>query len=148
MRLTSTSFPDGGVIAARYGKRAENVSPQLSWEDVPDGTVSLLLTVTDLHPVARGYVHWVVADIDPSVGGFDEGAAGALPSGRETTPYAGPFPPSGTHEYEFTLLALSGGAPRFDALPWGGDEESTDSIDDHILATARYSGHFTVAPLG
>jgi phosphatidylethanolamine-binding protein (PEBP) family uncharacterized protein len=31
----------------------------------------------------------------------------AMPAGsREVKPYLGPFPPSGMHEYEFTLYAL------------------------------------------
>jgi phosphatidylethanolamine-binding protein (PEBP) family uncharacterized protein len=53
-----------------------------------------------------GQRHFVALALE--VGTREEGAPGtAMPAGsREVKPYAGPFPPSGTHEYEFTLYGL------------------------------------------
>ena len=68
--------------------------------------IPLRLHVVDIHPVARGYVHWLIADIQSAQlapGGQPARAIRASPRAR---PYAGPFPPSGTHDYEFTLYAL------------------------------------------
>jgi hypothetical protein len=49
----------------------------------------------------------LVADISSQLSSLTEGAAGGTDPGfTEIKPYAGPFPPSGTHEYEFTLYAL------------------------------------------
>lgn len=142
MELHSSSFGDGGTISAKYGKRSENVSPQLSWSDVPSSTRSLALAMVDLHPIARGYVHWVVTGLAPNASSLAEGAAATgMPAGsRELVPYAGPFPPSGTHEYEFTLYALGGEAE----VPAGATlAQFLEAAEGSILATARLSGNFT-----
>jgi phosphatidylethanolamine-binding protein (PEBP) family uncharacterized protein len=65
-----------------------------------------------------------------------------MPDGsREVKPYAGPFPPSGTHDYEFTLYALN--TDRID-LP---EKVSLDAfmsvLEPNLLATATLVGKFT-----
>ncbi len=142
MELHSSSFKDGGEIAEKHGKKFENVSPQLSWSDLPSGTQSLAIAMIDLHPIARGYVHWVVTGIEADVTSLDEGAAATgMPAGsRELEPYAGPFPPSGTHEYEFTLYALDAEPP----LAAGATlRQFLEAVEGSILATARLTGTFT-----
>jgi Raf kinase inhibitor-like YbhB/YbcL family protein len=142
MELHSASFDNGGKIAGKYGKKSENISPQLSWSDLPSGTRSLAIAMVDLNPVARGYVHWVVAGVAPSVTSLDEGAAvTGMPAGsRELEPYAGPFPPSGTHEYEFTLYALD----TEPSLPAKATlAQFLEAAESNILATARLTGTFT-----
>jgi Raf kinase inhibitor-like YbhB/YbcL family protein len=143
MSLASSSFRDGGDIAQQHGKKIANVSPQLSWTGAPRGTGSFALAIVDTHPVARGYVHWLVVDIDAATTFLPESAAdSAMPTGsRELTPYAGPFPPSGTHEYEFTLYALDA-----ETLPLPTNvtlERFKASVKDRTLATARIVGSFT-----
>ncbi len=142
MELTSTSFDPRGELAQRYGKRAENISPQLAWHDLPDGTRSFALSFVDLHPVARGYVHWLVVDLDPITRELPEGAAGGgLPRpARELVPYAGPFPPSGTHDYVFTLYALSDDrAPVRGAM---GADDFRRTLAPLTLASASLSCSF------
>ena len=60
----------------------ENVSPELHWSNVPDGTKSLVLLMFD--PEGRapsGVSHWVAYGIDPSkVTGFAEGETSKLPT--------------------------------------------------------------------
>jgi Raf kinase inhibitor-like YbhB/YbcL family protein len=119
----------------------ENVSPPLRWSQVPPATASLALTMIDTHPVARGYLHWFVVDIDPATAYFPEGAASdGLPSGREAKPYVGPFPPSGTHDYEFSLYALDGTAPLPTELSVG---EFLRQVQGHVLEATRLTGTFT-----
>jgi len=139
MRLTSSDFDDQGVIAARHGKKFDNLKPQLSCSDVPPDAGSLALSMVDTHPIARGYVHWLVDGIPPVDGAFVSG--GGLPTGRELKPYAGPFPPSGTHRYEFTLYALDRFAPTAPlntSLP-----DFLQMMNSHVLATATLTGSFT-----
>jgi Raf kinase inhibitor-like YbhB/YbcL family protein len=102
MILRSSDFKDQQEIPQRHGKKIENVSPQLSWEDAPTETRSFALSVVDRHPVAGNYVHWLVVGIDADLRSLKTDAArAAMPDGsREVKPYAGPFPPSGTHDYE------------------------------------------------
>jgi Raf kinase inhibitor-like YbhB/YbcL family protein len=140
-RLQSPAFNDSQEMAQKYGKKAENVSPPLDWEGAPEGTGSLALSFVDIHPVARDYVHWLVADISPQLSSLPEGAA-SKPSGwTEIKPYVGPFPPSGTHDYEFTLYAL-----RTDALglqPGATLEAFRRAAEQNSLATATLIGKFT-----
>jgi Raf kinase inhibitor-like YbhB/YbcL family protein len=142
LRLTSPAFEDGREIAQKFGKRAQNVSPPLQWDGVPDRTRSFALTVVDLHPVARGYVHWLVADLSPQLTSLPEGAAAERnPGVTEIKPYAGPFPPSGTHDYEFTLYALR--TDRLGVRPGATLEEFRQAAEQNSLATATLIGKFT-----
>jgi Raf kinase inhibitor-like YbhB/YbcL family protein len=140
-RLQSSAFDDGEEMAQKYGKKAENVSPPLDWEGAPEGTRSLALSFVDIHPVARDYVHWLIADISPQHSSLPEGAA-SRPSGwTEIKPYVGPFPPSGTHDYEFTLYAI-----RTDVLglrPGATLEAFRRAAEQNSIATATLIGRFT-----
>jgi len=141
MKLSSMNFDDGGRIDTRHGKKFDNVSPHLAWSDLPSGTESLALTMIDIHPVARGYVHWFVDGIPPVDGEFGTGVGGQVPVGRELTPYAGPFPPSGTHEYVITLYALDSSAPSVSARTSATDFPRL--VRGHVLDTATLTGSFT-----
>jgi len=143
LTLHSSSFSDGQEIPQRHGKRAANVSPELSWDEAPPGTESFALAMVDTDPVARGYVHWLVADIEPGVNELPEGAAGgAMPRGAsEVSPYAGPFPPSGTHDYELTLYALD--TRRLDLPRDASAEEFATAVTPHTIETASLVGSFT-----
>jgi Raf kinase inhibitor-like YbhB/YbcL family protein len=120
--LHSASIPAGGAIPRRFTCDGEDVSPDLEWDGVPEGTAALVLVVDD--PDARGFVHWLVVDAQGS-------PSGALPLGISTSPdaprqgtndfgrvgWGGPCPPSGEHRYVFTLYALAAqlglpGTPR------------------------------------
>ncbi|MEV6926533.1 YbhB/YbcL family Raf kinase inhibitor-like protein [Dactylosporangium sp. NPDC051485] len=108
MKLTSPAFEDQETMPAKYAKPAENINFPLSWENPPAGTKSFALSVVDLHPVARKFVHWMVVDIPADATSLDEAASGSsMPAGtKELKPYVGPNPPGGTHDYEVTLYAL------------------------------------------
>lgn len=143
MRLQSTSFKAGQEIPQRYGKRAENVSPHLAWDGPPTETRSYALTVIDHHPVANEYLHWLVVDIPATVTELEENAARqGLPSGvREVHPYEGPFPPSGTHEYDFMLYALD--VETVDIPAGAGAEDFLRATEGHVLAAAQLLANFT-----
>ena len=141
-RLKSPAFGDGQEMAQKYGKRAQNVSPPLDWDGAPEGTGSFALACVDIHPVARGYVHWLVADISAQLSSLPEGAAGAGKSGfTEITPYAGPFPPSGTHDYEFTLYALR--SDRLGVRAGATLQDFRRAAEQNSLATATLIAKFT-----
>jgi Raf kinase inhibitor-like YbhB/YbcL family protein len=101
---------DGAEIPVRYTCDGEDVSPALSWTNVPADAVELAITVTDLD--APEYVHWLVYGIAPDVAAVGEGAPPAGSSlwanGSGSVEYAGPCPPTGgQHRYRFTLHALN-----------------------------------------
>jgi Raf kinase inhibitor-like YbhB/YbcL family protein len=111
--LTSTAFEDGGAIPRKFSCDGEDVSPALSWVGAPDGAGAFALIVDD--PDARGFIHWVVFDMTGSQSGGLAEAVSASPdaptqgrNGFGRIGWGGPCPPSGTHHYRFTLLALDG----------------------------------------
>jgi len=121
--LTSSAFKDGTMLATKNAGDnpknpnciGQNVSPPLSWSNVPAGTKSFALVMVD--PEGRqglGVIHWVAYGIPASVSGFAEGET-SKPSdkyvgGKGTNGmsyYLGPCTPAGTgmHHYTFTLIA-------------------------------------------
>ena len=142
LTLTSPAIEGSKELAQKYGKKIDNVSPPLVWNRAPVGTRSFALALVDKHPVAKGYVHWLVVNLDPGVTSLDEGAAEAMPAGAEQLkPYVGPFPPSGTHVYEFTVFALDVGT--LDLPPGAGLDRFTEAVHKHLLASATLVGRFT-----
>ena len=69
------------------------------------------------------------------------GGPGGLAGAREIKPYVGPFPPSGTHDYELTIYALD--TQQLDLRGNAGLEEFTRAAEAHNLATATLVGKFT-----
>jgi Raf kinase inhibitor-like YbhB/YbcL family protein len=124
--LKSTTFQDGKIMPLRVANSkanrpdspncvGDNVSPQFSWTNVPEGTTSFVLTMFD--PEGRapsGVSHWVAYGIPASVHGFAEGevskASSTYVGGKSTMGvgyYSGPCTPPNTtpHHYTFILIA-------------------------------------------
>ena len=124
--MKSSTFQDGKMMPKKMANNqansknnpncvGDNVSPQFSWSNVPDGTKSLVLLMSD--PEGRapsGVSHWVAYGIPASVTGFAEGetskASDKYVGGKSTQGvgfYSGPCtPPDQTaHHYTFVLIA-------------------------------------------
>lgn len=125
--LQSKTFADGKMMPKKVANSqanmstnancvGENVSPELHWSNVPDGTKSLVLLMFD--PEGRapfGVSHWVAYGIDPAkTTGFAEGSASKdsaqFVGGKSLMGvghYSGPCTPPGQtpHHYTFTLIA-------------------------------------------
>lgn len=156
MTLTTTAFPDGGQIPARYTQAGEQVSPALTWTNAPANTASFVLHMHDLE-VARNrttddQVHWVVWNIPASATGLPEGVPqGAdLKDGSHQTSASGPMyrgpgaPATGPmHHYTFEIFALD---TKLDVAPGADAFETRASVmkamQGHILAKAVYMGLF------
>jgi len=115
--LTSAAFAHQGAIPAKYTCEGADVSPPLTWGDLPSGTKSLALIVDDpdAHDAAAPkmtWVHWVLYNLPPTVNGLPEGASVLPPGTRQgvndwqRTGYGGPCPPLGRHRYFHKLYAL------------------------------------------
>jgi Raf kinase inhibitor-like YbhB/YbcL family protein len=121
--LSSTTFQDGKIMPKKVANSSatnpncvgQNVSPELSWTNVPAGTKSFVLLMND--PEGRapsGVSHWVAYGIPTSVTSFAEGET-SKPSdkyvgGKSTMGvgnYSGPCTPPNTtpHHYTFILIA-------------------------------------------
>ncbi|MEP6987935.1 MAG: YbhB/YbcL family Raf kinase inhibitor-like protein [Chloroflexota bacterium] len=148
MRLKSSAFEDTQLIPPKYAKAGENVSPPLSWENIPDGTKSFALSIVDHHPVAKNFVHWLVVDIGADVTALLESAsAQVMPAGsKELKAYTGPNPPSGSHDYELTLYALK--TASLDLPKKVSLNIFKDVVEQNTLATAKLIGKFTKIKTG
>jgi Raf kinase inhibitor-like YbhB/YbcL family protein len=106
----TTVWDDDAPIDPRYSCHGANLSPPVSWSNVPEGTVEIAIVMTD--PDANGFVHWAVAGLQPASGMVAEGAVPATAvqakNGKGTVGYTGPCPPSGTHTYLMQVYALNG----------------------------------------
>jgi Raf kinase inhibitor-like YbhB/YbcL family protein len=124
--LSSATFKDGTMMPTKVANMnqpganpnpncvGQNVSPQLTWSNPPDGTKSFALTMVD--PEGRGGLgvfHWVAYGIAPNVNSFAEGevskASDKYVGGKSTQGvgnFSGPCtPPGSPHHYTFKIIA-------------------------------------------
>ena len=166
MTLTSTSIKDGARIPVRFGgddpKRAcsprtptlicpcpgKNVSPQLGWHNVPEGTKSLAILMYDVDgQFGAGVSHWVAYNILPTTTELKEGD-GTTGTGftggsgtRSNANYVGPCPPQGDgpHHYLITVMATD----LEPNLPAGlTREQFLTQSKGHLLTSATIGGLF------
>jgi Raf kinase inhibitor-like YbhB/YbcL family protein len=153
MKLSTTAFEHEGDIPRRHTCDGEDVSPDLAWAQVPDGTQELALIMDDPDAPPGTWVHWVVYGIPADQAGFPEDLpksekleSGAI-QGRcwgvdsfSRTGYFGPCPPPGApHRYFFRLYALDVKL----SLPTGATkDEVLAAMEKHVLAEAELMGHY------
>ena len=114
MYLKSPSLEEGSRMPAKHSLTGGNLSPALSWSNVPEGTKSFALTCYDPDaPTGSGWWHWVALDIPASATGVEEGVKFSAPVRELVTDYGsrgfgGACPPAGDgmHRYVFTVWAL------------------------------------------
>ncbi|WP_220472570.1 YbhB/YbcL family Raf kinase inhibitor-like protein [Spirosoma foliorum] len=162
MRLTSSAFPDGGIIPIKFTQAAPGAapgggtSPELSWTNVPAGTQSFILHMHDVD-VSRNKsiddnLHWLVWNIPANLTGLPEGIPGGaqLPDGSYqmnvfTPSYRGPGAAASgpLHHYIFELYALD---TKLDVKPSAEGSETRQNvmkaIQNHVLGKAAYVGLF------
>ena len=114
----------------------------IAWGGVPEGTAEIAITVVD--PDANGFVHWVIASIDPSVqalniGDVPDGAV-QIKNDAGTVGWTGPCPAKGApHHYVFTLYALTSPS-QVDESMTGKDAIKT--LDGTGAVTARLTATY------
>jgi len=156
MTLSTTAFPDGGQIPARFTQAGEQTSPALTWTNVPPGTMTFVLHMHDME-VARNKTtddqpHWLMWNIPGSATGLPEGVpqGAERPDGSRQISASGPVyrgpgaPATGPlHHYVFELFALD---TKLD-VPAGGEVFETranvmKALQGHVLGKAVYMGLF------
>jgi Raf kinase inhibitor-like YbhB/YbcL family protein len=151
MKLSSSAFQERGNIPKNYTGEGDDVSPALSWSNVPEGTKSFALFCHDpdaplVTPGNYGFVHWVLYNIPASVTQLAEGeksyASGANNFGRGG--YGGPMPPEGhgLHHYFFCILALDS---ESELEPGLSLEELLRAIEPNVIGMNRLVGTYSRA---
>ena len=154
--ITSSSFKDGQLLAKKNAGAAktnpncvgENVSPPFSWTNVPAGTTSFALVMTDPEGRGIGVDHWIAYGIPASVTSFAEGETskpsekyvGGIGTAKQSI-YMGPCtPPGSPHHYTFVLIATDLD-PK--ALPPGLTKlELFDKLNGHVKGSTGIIGLF------
>ncbi len=155
MKLMSTEIENGKLIPQKYTADGEDVSPPLSWTDVPDTVEEFALIMDDPDaPTDEPWVHWVVYGISRD--------ARLLPEAMPTEPtaerpgkarqgintfqdnnegYRGPAPPEGhgTHHYHFKLYALD---KAVDLSEKATKADLLQEMQGHIIESAELVGTY------
>ena len=149
LELKSAAFAPHGTIPRTHTGEGEDVSPQLSWSQLPDDTQSLAVICHDpdaplVSPGTYGFVHWVLYNIPASVAELPEGVQGYT-SGKNDfgkAGYGGPMPPEGhgVHHYYFWLLALDTELDLPEGLTmW----QLLERIEPHVIGMNRLVGTYS-----
>jgi len=143
LRIVSPAFTSLERIPKRYTSEGENISPPLEWSGLPPGTQQLALICHDPDaPLTRGFTHWVMYSIPPTISQLAEAVNSKFTEGMnsaEKLGYTGPTPPvgHGLHHYYFWLYALD---KELDLKPGLNREQLLDAVADCVIEQARLVG--------
>jgi Raf kinase inhibitor-like YbhB/YbcL family protein len=154
--VTSSAFAHHGTVPEVNTAYGDNVSIDLSWSDLPPGTVQLALVGDDpVVPMPSPFVHWVAYNIPATASGLPAGMSTepvveGMPglegmingvNGLRRTGYFGPRPPvdGKLHAYHYRVYALDAALNLEQGL---NKEQLLEAIDGHVLATGMLMGHY------
>lgn len=148
IKLTSNAFKESGMIPQKYTGNGDDVSPQLQWDLLPEGTKSVVIICNDPDAVSGNWVHWVVYDIPAGIRELQENAPlkkvldnGAKQGVNDSrgVGYSGPYPPSGIHRYIFKIFALD----TVLNMPGGATEQQVlKAMKGHVLDEGTLLGRY------
>ena len=146
LRVTSPAFSEGGPIPSRFTGDGDDVSPELAFEGIPEGTRSFALVMDDPDAPVGTWVHWVLwnrkephlPEAFPTEPELPDGTRQGLNSWKRSG-YGGPCPPSGTHRYFFRVYALD---TTLDLPPATDAQGLRRAMDGHVLAEGVLMGRY------
>ncbi len=158
MKVSSTTFENGGEIPSKYSCDGDNINPPLMISGIPEGAKSLVLIMDDPDipdTVKRlknieVFDHWLIYNITPETEGFSETGTLNIEEGKEpagvkglnssgTLKYMGPCPPDTEHRYFFKVHALS----SLIDLPEGATKKEVElAMDGLVLDSAQIIGRY------
>jgi len=147
MQVSSPAFTQRGAIPRRHTGEGEDLSPELNWSPVPEGTRSLAVFCHDpdaplASPGSYGFVHWLVYNLPADARSLAEDSSGEGTLGKNDfggTAYGGPMPPEGhgPHHYYFWVLALDRDLQLDPGLTlW----QFLEQVEPHVLGMNRLVG--------
>jgi Raf kinase inhibitor-like YbhB/YbcL family protein len=160
LALESSVLKEGAEMPRQYTADGRNVSPPLSWRNVPSGTRQLVVSCQDddeVVPLQVPFLHWVIYNIPPGARGLPEGipAVDVLSAPADLVgafqaytsfsypTYRGPQPPPGQlHRYRFIIRALDADLN----LPQGLFANAVlKAIEGHVIAQSEILVTYTRA---
>jgi len=203
MRVSSSSFQHDTPISGTYAfcvpdpdthaTFAPNRNPEVRWFELPEGTRSVAIVCHDpvaptmpdtVNQVGRevppelpraDFFHWVLVDLDPAMGGIDEGSCsdGVVPRGKvpeapfgrhglndytgwfagdpdmdgEYYGYDGPCPPwNDSLVHQYVFTLYALDVERLDVDGGFTGTDVRTAVEGHVLDTASMSGTYTLNP--
>lgn len=149
MKVSSPSFEDGGWIPKKHSPRGLDLSPEINISNIPEGAVSLAITLDDAsHPIPN-YNHWLmwnfpVQELIPEgiPHGYEVESMRDARQGRAygKNRYKGPKPPfKWVHTYVFTIYVLD---CKLNLNARSSKRDLLKAMEGHILEQAVLSGRF------
>ncbi|HIE91528.1 MAG TPA: YbhB/YbcL family Raf kinase inhibitor-like protein [Acidobacteria bacterium] len=144
--VESPVLTSGDAMPRVYTPDGQNLSPPLTWSNLPDGTREIAVLCSDFgagNPPP--WVHWIIYNIPSSATGLPEGIpfdpsepvpeaiAGATQGNNSwgLPMYRGPAPPgTSVHHYHFAVFALDS---ELDLPPGLTRNELLDAIEGHVI---------------
>lgn len=157
MTLTSSAWPDGGAIPAKYAQSGGEMSPPLAWSRVPDGVTSFVLIAHDADDaIGNGtddLLQWMLWNIPATTTSLPEHVPGVaqLPDGTRQISATGPYyrgpgalAAGPAHHYVFELFALDEmlDVPAVGSSPPLTRAAVVAAMAGHIRGKAVYTGLF------
>lgn len=143
IKLTSKAFENEGMIPADFTCIGADVNPELKISGIPYGTKSWALLMEDPDAPYKTWVHWIIYNILPSISEIRENTFPPAAMGGEsdfgTDQYRGPCPPTGRHQYVFTVYALD---TKLDLERGASKGELLKAMEGHILDSTQLVGYF------
>ena len=149
LRLTSPAFEHDEPLPARFFSDADNVSPPLAWDHVPEGTAELVVIGEDPDAEEGVFTHWLVFGIPPGITGLPENlgdstivhAPDELYQGLnefDEPGWTGPADEGRPHRMFFRLLALD--TELVELAPGATREELREAAKGHVIASTELVG--------
>jgi Raf kinase inhibitor-like YbhB/YbcL family protein len=140
MELYCKDFKHNESIPQKFTCQGKDVNPQLTWENVPEGTKSFALSVKDPDAPIGTFIHWLVYDIPKDKRAIEENSIPGqqVENHFNQKDYGGPCPPSGEHRYYFRLYALD-----IETLGKIKNKEEFDKkVQEHTIEKAELMGKY------
>ena len=157
MTLATSAWPDGGQIPAKYTQVGDEISPALTWSNVPEGVASFVLIAHDVDAaIGTGtddILHWMLWNIPANATGLPERVprGAQLPDGTRQISATGPnyrgpgaLASGPAHHYVFELFALDTAldVPLVGASPPQTRAAVLAGMAGHVRGKAVYVGLF------
>lgn len=149
LSVSSSAFGEGESIPKKFACNGQNISPPLTWRNVPQGTKAFALIVDDPDAPSGTFTHWLIFNIPSETHELSAAipSQGKLPSGAlqgkndfGEIGYDGPCPPSGpAHHYRFTVYALD---KSLDLKAGATREQVINAMEGNVLARGRLTGTY------
>ncbi len=149
IELKSEAFEHEAAIPEKYSCEGDDISPGLTWNAPPKGTVELALICDDPDAPVGVWTHWVLYSIPADANALAED----LPIVEETESgimqgenswgniaYGGPCPPRDSeHRYFFKLYALDS---ETGLQPCASKKQLEKAMKGHIIGYGELMGTF------